>query len=71
MFKSSEEYEEYLAKHVLTTREAMSLLGVKHRQQLYHWIKGGKLKPLKIEDNITLFSLQEVERFSKQRRRLK
>lgn len=45
------EYEEFLAKHI-TTQEAMSLLGVKHRQQLYHWIKGDKLKPLKIEDKI-------------------
>ena len=69
MFKSNEEYEEFLRQHVLTTQETMNLLGVNHRQQLHRWVRSGKLKPLKIEDNISLFSLQEIERFKKEKGR--
>ena len=59
-FKTEEELRQFLDKEVLTTPEALELLGI-GRQALNSLVQRGKLKPFKELKAVKLFLRSDVE----------
>jgi hypothetical protein len=58
-FKTREELAEWIAREVLTTGEALELLG-SSRQNLHSFVKRGKLVPIKESNRERLFFRSDV-----------
>lgn len=69
-FNSREELESFFEKEVLTTAQAMEVLGLS-RARINAMVTDGKLKPIKAEGRTTLFLLSDLEQKKKELEQLR
>ena len=66
IIETEEQYENFLKKHALSTNEAMEIIGIT-RSGVSYLVQADKLKVLKDEGRVRLFSRLEVERYKRER----
>lgn len=66
VIETEEQYENFLREHALSTNEAREILGIT-RSGVSFLVQEDKLKVLKDEGRVRLFSRLEIERYKRER----
>lgn len=66
VIENEEQYDKFLREHVLSTKEAREILAIT-RSGVSFLVQEDKLKVLKDEGRVRLFSRLEIERYKRER----